>query len=118
MIDLWKCFELVSPRILLREAVAVGYSPRLTWVLIQSYSQPRTLRAHGSESSLFTSYQGIVAGCSHATTVLEVLMHRAVRRLSALCPTVTPRQLVDDISLRWAGWARDCALEVAEAADE
>eukprot|EP00959_Pyramimonas_sp_CCMP1952_P443498 9284636-Pyramimonas_sp.AAC.1 len=45
-------------------------------------------------------------------------MYRAVRRLSALCPTVTPRQLVDDLSLHWAGWARDCAFEVAEAADE
>eukprot|EP00959_Pyramimonas_sp_CCMP1952_P073107 1527864-Pyramimonas_sp.AAC.2 len=87
-------------------------------MLIQSCSQPRTLRAHGSESSLFTSHQGIVAGFSRATTVLEVLMYRSMRRRSALCPTVTPRQLVDDPSLCWAGLARDCALEVAEAADE
>eukprot|EP00959_Pyramimonas_sp_CCMP1952_P458624 9476930-Pyramimonas_sp.AAC.1 len=40
-----------------------------------------------------------------------------MRRLSALCPTVSSRQLVDDLSLRWAGLPRNCAVEVAEAAD-
>eukprot|EP00959_Pyramimonas_sp_CCMP1952_P330454 6919578-Pyramimonas_sp.AAC.1 len=34
---------------------------------------PRALRAHGSESKFSVSEQGIVACCSHATTVLEFL---------------------------------------------
>eukprot|EP00959_Pyramimonas_sp_CCMP1952_P328275 6872833-Pyramimonas_sp.AAC.1 len=39
-------------------------------------------------------------------------------RLSAICPNVTPRQLVDDTSLRWSGAEAQCAEEVAFAADE
>ena len=112
MIDLWKCFELIDPSTLMQEAQAVQYPPRMAWMLIQAYRQPRTLRAHGSASKFFISEQGIIAGCSHATTILEVLLYRAMRRLSARCPTITPRQLVDDISLRWAGTAELCAEEV------
>ena len=118
MIDLWKCFERIDPSTLMQEAQAVQYPLRMAWMLIQAYRQPRTLRAHGSASRFFVSEQGIIAGCSHATTVLEVLLYRAMRRLSSRCPTITPRQLVDDISLKWAGTAELCAEEVGEAADE
>eukprot|EP00959_Pyramimonas_sp_CCMP1952_P056794 1186335-Pyramimonas_sp.AAC.1 len=41
-----------------------------------------------------------------------------MRRLSAICPNVTPHQLVDDTSLRWSGRASRCAEEVVIAADE
>eukprot|EP00959_Pyramimonas_sp_CCMP1952_P224547 4695303-Pyramimonas_sp.AAC.1 len=85
---------------------------------MQAYRLPRTLRAHGSESKFFVSEQGIVAGCSHTTTVLEFLLCRSMRRLSMTCPTVTVHQLVDDTLLRWGGSIAQCAGEAATAADE
>eukprot|EP00959_Pyramimonas_sp_CCMP1952_P182510 3816662-Pyramimonas_sp.AAC.1 len=77
----------------MREAVAVPYLSRAVWMLVQSCRQPRTVRAYDSALALFQSEQGIVAGCSHATTVLEVLRCRPMRRLTPICPAVTPRQL-------------------------
>ena len=75
MVDLFKCFEMVAPEVLIREAMAVAFPPRLAWLLIQLYQQPRLLRAHGSLSRACVSYQGIVAGCSQAVALLTVLMH-------------------------------------------
>ncbi|CAK0882019.1 unnamed protein product [Prorocentrum cordatum] len=62
MVDLLKCFEMVAPEVLVREAMEVNFPPRLVWLLIQLYRQPRVVRAHGSNSEFFISFQGIVAG--------------------------------------------------------
>ena len=70
MVGLCKCFEMVAPEVLIREAMAVGFPPRLACLRIQLYQQPRLLRAHGSVSQACVSYQGIVAGCSHAVALL------------------------------------------------
>ena len=63
--------------------------------------QPRRLRAFGSLSRAFTAHQGILAGCNYATGMLFLLTLRAVRRLNSILPCVTPRALVDDISLQF-----------------
>eukprot|EP00959_Pyramimonas_sp_CCMP1952_P246279 5147534-Pyramimonas_sp.AAC.1 len=51
---------------------------RLLWMLLDSYSQPRVIRAFGRWSQSFRALQGILAGCTHATTLLSFLTYRAV----------------------------------------
>ncbi|CAK0878816.1 unnamed protein product, partial [Prorocentrum cordatum] len=53
-----------------------------------------------------------------ATTLLAVLMHGSMLRMSALCPSLKPRQLVDDVSLQWTGHAKHCANELGEGIDQ
>ena len=102
MIDLWKAFETVAPEALMNEAIAVGYPKRLMGMLILAYREPRVLKAFQSHSTMTVALQGNLAGCSHATTCLTVLLYRALRRASALHHRqVKPRALVDDCSLQW-----------------
>ena len=77
MIDLWKAFETVTPAALLNEAAAVDYPLRLVGMLIMAYRQPRALKAYQSLSRTTIAHQGNLAGCSHATTCLIVLLYRA-----------------------------------------
>ena len=55
---------------------------------------------------------------SSDAALLAVLMHRAMLRLSALCPTLQPRQLVDDVSLQWVGPANRSSQELGEGIDQ
>eukprot|EP00959_Pyramimonas_sp_CCMP1952_P011003 230418-Pyramimonas_sp.AAC.1 len=51
---------------------------------IQSYLQPRSLRAFASLS-------------------FPVLLYRSLVAVQQLCPNVTPRDLIDDASFHWSG---------------
>ena len=62
--------------------------------------------------------QGNVAGCSHATTLLRLLLLRTVRHIGASYASVTPRVLVDDLSLQWRGHCEASSIKLAQAAKE
>eukprot|EP00959_Pyramimonas_sp_CCMP1952_P203212 4249704-Pyramimonas_sp.AAC.1 len=64
---------------------------------------PRAVKAFGSVSVLQEVGQGILPGCTHATTLLTVLMIRTLIRVKEICPTIHPRALVDDGTLQWVG---------------
>ena len=99
-IDIWKCFEMVCPSILMFEGAQVGFPPRLLWMMICTYQQPRRIQAYGNVSVAIQSGQGVIAGCTHATTALVVLTKRAMTRASDPTNGVRPRQLVDDIGIQ------------------
>ena len=101
MLDLWKAFETIAPEALLHEAEQVNFPMRLMGMLLLTYRQPRVLKAHQSLSVLTIAEQGNLAGCSHATTCLTVLLYRALKRASGLCRQVQPRAVVDDCCLQW-----------------
>ena len=70
-------------------------------------------------TSLNTSaevYQGVLAGCTHAPTLLFVLTYRVIQRLSQMCENVTPHQLMDDATLHFVGPANDSAQSLQLAA--
>ena len=79
------------------------YPLRLIWMLLALYRCPRAVQAFGSRSRDVTSYQGILAGCSHANTLMQLLLHRVVVRLVHLYKDVKPRVLMDDASFQWIG---------------
>ena len=88
---------------LLGEARAARFPMRLCWMAVQTYVQPRAIKAYGGLSNAVVSLQGILAGCSMATTLLMVLLHRSLTRAVAAFPNVRPRALIDDISFQWVG---------------
>ena len=97
---------------LISEARLMKFPMRLLWMLLDSYSQPRVIRAFGCWSRSFRALQGILAGCTHATTLLSVLTYRAIHRVTQVSPNVNPRALVDDSTLQWIGAKGDTASEL------
>ena len=69
-------------------------------MLIKAYRQPRAIKAFGSYSQLTIASQANVAGCSHATTGLCIMVMRALQRAAAIAPPVTLRTLVDDTTVQ------------------
>ena len=75
------CYELVMLSAVMAEAAAVGFPLRLAWMLVSSYQQPRRIRGLGSLSRSYRSYQGTLAGCSHANSMMRVLLHRVITKM-------------------------------------
>ncbi|CAK0881610.1 unnamed protein product, partial [Prorocentrum cordatum] len=78
----------------------LGYPMRLLWMLLQLYQQPRCIKAYGSLSSSSVAFQGVLAGCTHATYLTYLLTCRVLQRASGVAPTIKPRSLVDVIGLQ------------------
>eukprot|EP00959_Pyramimonas_sp_CCMP1952_P313258 6556847-Pyramimonas_sp.AAC.1 len=76
-----KCYEMILHSAILLEAAAVGIPLRLAWMLVCLYQQPRLIKGFNRVSAPYTSYQGILAGCCHATTLMHVLLLRPLQRL-------------------------------------
>ena len=106
---MFKCYECVIAFKLLAEARALGYPLRMIWMVISSYRCPRLVQAFGSLSRSVVSYQGILAGCGHANTMMHLLLHRIIVRFSRFYPTITPRVLMDDASFQWVSKRIDLA---------
>jgi len=102
-LGLWKAYEMVDPKAQMREARALRFPLRLTWMLLSTYRLPRCLKAFGSLSRSLVAWQGNIAGCGHANSLLLVLTLKALQRGYEMAPTVTPRALVDDVTLDWQG---------------
>eukprot|EP00959_Pyramimonas_sp_CCMP1952_P469483 9495025-Pyramimonas_sp.AAC.1 len=77
---MWKCFDTVLVAELISEARAVEYPLGLLWQLVAYYAMPRAVKAYGSLSDMIVVRQGILPGCTHATTLLTVLMMRSLQR--------------------------------------
>ena len=103
LLDLWKCYELVLPLPLMQEAEATGFPLRILWMALASYRAPRRIQAFGSFCAPCVILHGNVAGCTHATTLLRVLLIRTVQCLTAQYRHVQLRAMADDISLQWIG---------------
>ncbi|CAK0891681.1 unnamed protein product [Prorocentrum cordatum] len=114
-LDLWKAYEMAAPEAQLVEARALGFPMRLAWMLLSSYRQPRTLAAFNTTSDLFVAWQGNIAGCGHANSLLLVLTLRALQRAHTIAPSVTPRGLVHDVTLDWSGPRGEADDSLAEA---
>eukprot|EP00959_Pyramimonas_sp_CCMP1952_P227045 4747082-Pyramimonas_sp.AAC.1 len=95
MIDMWKCFDTV--------------------LLVTYYAMPRAVNACGSQSDMIVVGQGILPGCTHATSLLTVLMVGTLQRVKTLHPTIHPRALVDDATLQWFGDEVRASRELALA---
>ena len=84
-------------------------------MLLKMYALPRRLKGYGSVSAAYEPFQGILAGCTHAVCMLEVLALGVIRRVCHAHQGLAPRALVDDVSVQYTGDdpRGDHALDVA-----
>ena len=87
-------------------------------MLIQSYIAPRMIDAFGSLSEAYVSFQGILAGCSAASSVMMAILLQPIKRTIGRFPGVQARALMDDVSLQWQGPDVDEASQVLGATKE
>ncbi|CAK0877814.1 unnamed protein product, partial [Prorocentrum cordatum] len=99
LLEVAKCCEVISSGRLRQEARALDFPMRLGWMLVDLRRQPRRLPAFASPSHICVAHRGMLAGCNHAGGTLFLLTPRAVKRIDGISPQVTPRALVDHVSV-------------------
>ncbi|CAK0852813.1 unnamed protein product [Prorocentrum cordatum] len=105
-LDISKFYEHVRHDVLWANAVRFGFNLRLLRGLLTSYQAPRMILAAGMASPAFGTTGTVLAGCACATAVAKLPVLGALLAAGATCPLVTPRNVVDDISLQAVGTAR------------
>ena len=50
LLDLWKCYEIIAPEVVMGEVCALGYPTRLAWMALMIYGAPGVIKAFGSIS--------------------------------------------------------------------
>ena len=113
--DIEKFYENVSHEVLLREAVAVGFPLRLLKPLLALYSGPWAVVVNGAAGAILQAVGTILAGCSCATVLAKVLLHRLLARGTALYSSVQAKNVVDDVSLAAQGSACQVAALLGSA---
>jgi hypothetical protein len=98
LLDLVKAFERIPYRVLLREAVRLGYPMRMIRLAIATYRMPRVIRVGTSYSDTIVAIRGIVAGSGLATTEMRLCMIDCVDSALRAHPTIEPTLFVDDLS--------------------
>ena len=75
---------------------------------------------HGSFSYPVATVQGNIAGCTHATVLLKVLLYSTILRLASAYSSwgVSIRVYVDDMSLQWCGEQVGSVEALMEATQE
>ena len=101
--DIQKFYEQVDHSDLRKEAEATGFNLKLLRCLCVLYQGDRTISYRGAASQVFPVWGTIIAGCSCATSVAKLLLWRTLSSITAACPVVRARNVVDDVSLQAAG---------------
>eukprot|EP00974_Lingulodinium_polyedra_P085280 8256292-Lingulodinium_polyedra.AAC.1 len=83
-----------------------------------AYAQPRAIQGFGSLSCLHSPRQGMIAGCSHAVSLLKALLWRSLLRLEKVSKGVGLRLVVDDTSMQWLGQRVEAAVALPTATAE
>ncbi len=85
--DLESFFESIDRDILMHEAVALGFPPALLRASMAAYIGPRMLTLDGRAAREVYARNGIVPGCTFATTFVKLFY---MRRLDALVAQLPP----------------------------
>ncbi|CAK0824062.1 unnamed protein product [Prorocentrum cordatum] len=119
-LDISKFYEHVRRDVLWETAQRFSFNLKLPRGLLAIYQAPRLVWAGGIASAAFSARGTVLAGCARATAVAKLSVLGALLATGAQRPLVTPRNVVDEISLQAAGSARlvldqlvGCSCEVA-----
>ncbi|CAK0878466.1 unnamed protein product, partial [Prorocentrum cordatum] len=114
--DLHKAFDSVLIGPLIEQALDLGFPMRLVWMCISYFRMPRVLQAYGSWSRDVVANGSILAGCAHCAALLTVLLLKAAVRLRGIAEQLTPRSLMDDLTMQWIGQVGDGCVAKLRAA--
>ena len=101
--DLSKFYERIPHWRLLQCAKDEGFHPTIAWLALQVYGGVRRIRVDQAFSEPASVGQGIIAGCSLATTLVKVFMWKALDRAVKSFPMIKLRVYLDDLLLQWVG---------------
>ena len=114
-LDLAKFYEHVSHAALRREAEDLGCPGELVRLLCIGYRMPRRAKWGLTVSDELEVNGTLAAGCSCATGLAKVMMHRTLCQLARLYPTVRYQNVVDDVMIQAIGRAEEVRRQVPEA---
>ncbi len=97
-VDITQAFEHVDRRMLLEEAVALGYLPSALVAALDTYVMKRRSVFRERLGPEMRPLRGIVAGSAFATRKLFLVMARALGRLAAQHRVVLWSVQVDDVA--------------------
>ena len=95
LLDCSKCYERVEHRTAAARAEASGFPDTVLNLVMNMYSGPRLIRAHGAVSRPATGHHGLIAGCSFAKDLLKAFLATT----ALLDVPATFRDYVDDMTL-------------------
>ena len=73
-LDLEKFYENVGHAVVMRAACATGFPVTVVKLAVAMYGAQRRLTREGCASKAVSCWKGIIAGCSHATAVVKLIM--------------------------------------------
>ena len=98
-LDCSKCYERVSHALAAARAAETGMPLRVLNMVMNVYSGPRLVRAHGAVALPVAGNHGLIAGCAFAKDVLKAFLKEAAEVAKPLCF----RDYVDDMTLMTVG---------------
>ena len=101
--DLSKFYERMPHGLLLRCAKEMGFHPVVARLAIFAYGGNRRIRVDGGFSRSISVGQGIIAGCSLATSLVKVFMWKALDLAYTRFPMIKLRVYLDDLLLQRVG---------------
>jgi hypothetical protein len=118
LMDLQSFYDFVAHRQLYDEARRTRFPLDIVRLAVSMYRGPRVLHygSHGARVDGIT--RGIAAGCSFATTLVQVLYARALRRWAARHPKVEAAVYIDDLAVQSVGREETVARRLGEAVAE
>eukprot|EP00959_Pyramimonas_sp_CCMP1952_P043786 915064-Pyramimonas_sp.AAC.1 len=116
MLDLKKAFEKISHALLWEIGCRHKFPKRRLAMLIKTYAGQRCLKFGKIASRFISTNQGVIAGCSDATTMMILFTWGAYDQVYTLWPSLTISVVVDDGSLQATGTEADAARIIIAAA--
>jgi hypothetical protein len=104
--DLSKFYERIPLGQLIAAAKDLGFPAPMLRLALRIYKGARYIQYEKAYSSAVFAKNGIIAGCSLATTLVKVFMWRTLDAAWALHPGIKLKVYLDDILLQWVGHLR------------
>ena len=115
LLDLAKCYEKVKHGLLADKCQQHGFNAIVARLAISLYAGPRRLVANGAVSRQMCTKQGILAGCTFATTLLRVLLISSCDATALHWPSIRLGVFVDDASLQAVGLEEFVVTQLSES---
>ena len=105
--DLSKFYERIPLKQLISAAKDLGFPSKLLRMALGIYRGARSIQYERACSSAVFASNGVIAGCSLATTLVKVFMWRTLDAARGRFPGIRLKVYLDDILLRWVGHLRN-----------
>ena len=115
LIDMHRAYEMVSHKQLVQNARRYGFNLRLLRFTLATYCMARVIQFRQIATEFVQVAGTLVAGCSHATTLLRLCLMGALDTVAQKWPSADLAVVVDDIQFQSMGRAASVGRVLAGA---